>query len=73
MSDTAPRAVRAQTSRQAKGASAPAPGGKYALLRLPLTAALVRAGLAGLSMSTPGHRAGRLFGAWEAPRDRKAQ
>jgi hypothetical protein len=41
-----------------------AANGKYSTLRLPLTAALVRAGLAGLSMSTPGHRMGRLFGAW---------
>lgn len=34
-------------------------------LRLPLTEALIRAGTGGLSMSTPGHRGGRLFGAWE--------
>lgn len=32
---------------------------------LPLTEALIRAGLGGLSMSTPGHRGGRLFGAWD--------
>ena len=52
-----------------------AANGKYSTLRLPLTAALVRAGLAGLSMSTPGHRMGRLFGAWtgEALSDPQAE
>lgn len=43
----------------------------YATLRLPLTAALVKAGLGGLSMSTPGHRGGRFFGAWEIPGEPK--
>lgn len=38
---------------------------------LPLTTALIRAGLGGLSMGTPGHRGGRLFGAWEALDDAK--
>ena len=38
----------------------------YATLALPLTAALCRAGVAGLSMGTPGHRGGRIFGAWQS-------
>jgi hypothetical protein len=47
----------------------PAPLAAYRRLHLPLTAALIRAGLGGLSMGTPGHRGGRLFGAWEATGD----
>lgn len=43
--------------------------GVLGTVALPLTAALIAAGLAGLSMSTPGHRGGHLFRAWEAPHD----
>jgi hypothetical protein len=42
------------------------PGGPNARISLPLTSALLRVGVRALSMGTPGHRIGRLFGVWEA-------
>jgi hypothetical protein len=52
-------------SRSEQAETPTSPGGPNARVSLPLTSALLRVGVRALSMGTPGHRIGRLFGVWE--------